>query len=92
MVASIINMSNSIGLAIGMGSQSMTGSLVLTLLLIMIILFAICMMFQLPIEVSGVILLPVFIAAGSYYSNLLAPLMAILLYFAVMISKHWIFR
>lgn len=88
----IINMSNTLGLVIGTGSQDVTGSLVLTLLLIMILLFAICLMFKMPIEVSGVIMLPLMLVSSSYYNNLLAPLIAFLLYFAVIIAKYWLFR
>lgn len=92
MAIPIINMSNSLGLVIGTGSQDVTGSLVVTLLLIMILLFGICLMFKMPIEVSGVIMLPLMIVSSSYYNNLLAPLIAFLLYFAVIIAKYWLFR
>lgn len=87
-----MNESETIGLIIVTGTQSVTGNIVATLLFIMAFLFVLCMMFSIPLEFSGIIILPYAISVGAYYSNMLGPLIAILIFFSSILAKNWLFR
>ena len=87
-----MNESETIGLIIVTGTQSVTGNIVATLLFIMAFLSVLCMMFSIPLEFSGIIILPYAISVGAYYSNMLGPLIAILIFFSSILAKNWLFR
>lgn len=87
-----INATESIGLILIAGSTNLTGNIVATLLLILAVLFAIAMMFQIPLEFTAVIFLPLCLAMGSYYSNMLGPLIVILIFLSTLVAKNWLFK
>ena len=87
-----INNSETIGKIMEAGTQNLTGSIVATLLLVLIVLLVICMMFGIPFEFASVILLPFCISVGAFYTNLVGPLIVILLYVSMIIAKNWLFR
>lgn len=87
-----INTTETIGLIIGAGTTNLTGSIVATLLLILLFLLAVCLMFGIEFELTAVIILPLCLAMGSYYSNFMGPIIVILIYASTIIAKNWIFR
>jgi len=87
-----INATESIGKILNAGTLSITGSLMATLLFILIVLIVLCMMFSIPLEFISIIILPFCIAVGSYYSEFLAPIIVIIIYISTLIAKNWLFR
>jgi len=87
-----INTTESIGTIIQAGTQSVTGSLFLTLLMIFIFLVIIGIIFSIPLEFISIILLPFCLACASHYGNFVAPVAIILIYVSTIITKNWIFR
>lgn len=87
-----INTTDIIGVIIGAGTENATGSLMATLLFILLILVVICLMFQIPLEFIAIILLPICLATGSYYSDFFKPLIVILIYVSMIIAKNWLFK
>ena len=86
---------NSTGLTgeiLALGTTSITGSLFVTLLLILAFLMTVCIMFGIPLEFIAVLLLPITLSVAAYYSSFLAPLGIILIYFSMLITKNWFFK
>lgn len=87
-----INTSDIVGQILDAGTQNATGDMMATLLLVLLILVVLCFMFQIPLEFASVILLPICLASASYYSDFFKPLIVILIYVAMILAKHWIFK
>lgn len=83
---------NTIGMILGNASTSMTGNLFLTIFIIIIILFAIALMFGIPLELTAVIIFPMIIAAAGYYHEFVSMAIILFFYFGVIIAKRWIFK
>ncbi len=87
-----LNITESIGVIVEHGTHNVTGSLFVTLFLILIILVAICMMFGIPLEFISILILPYCISCAAHYGNFIAPVSIIIIYVATIITKNWIFR
>ena len=87
-----MNWSQSIGQIITHGTTNVTGSIVATLLIVLIFLIIVCVMFGIPLEFSAILLIPICISMGAYYSNLMGPLIVIFIYVSTLVAKNWIFR
>lgn len=87
-----INATDTIGNILNLGTQNATGNMMATLLFTLLFLVVICMMFGIPLEFASVILLPLCLACASYYSDFFKPLIVILIYVSMIISKNWIFK
>lgn len=88
----LFNVTGQIGVILDAGTQSLTGNIVATLLLILILLIAICLLFGIELEYTAIILLPICMAMGAYYSTFMGPIIVILIYISTLIAKNWIFR
>jgi len=86
-----INASQSLGIILLHGSQNVTGGIIATLFFIFVLLIIIAMMFNIPFEFTAIIMLPLALACGSYYSSFLIPVVIILIYFSTIVTKNWIF-
>jgi len=87
-----INTTETIGIILGSASTTTTGSLFTTLLLVMIILFAIAFMFQIPLEFTSIIFLPYIIVCMAFYSQFVVVGGVIFIYVAIIITKNWILK
>ena len=87
-----INTTGSIGTIIAHGTNGVTGSLVITLLLVLILMIVIGIMFGMALEYIGIFILPLCLACAAYYNTMLAPLGILIIYFATLITKHWLFK
>jgi len=87
-----VNVTGEIGTILSRGTTTLTGNLTATLLLFLIILFVLCIMFTIPVEFAGVILLPFCISVAAYYSEFVGPVVTIIVYLSTIIAKNWIFR
>jgi len=88
----LYNTTGIIGQILNSGTQTITGQLILTLVLILIILMAVCMMFQIPLEIISIILLPFCIAVVAYEGTFMVPITLILIYVSAIIAKNWLFK
>lgn len=73
-------------------SNNITGSLFLTLLLIMILFLLIAMIFRLPIEFAIVILAPLFLVFMAATSSFLAVGGVMLIYLGIIFAKNFILK
>jgi len=87
-----INETDILGLILAAGTSNLTGNIVATLLLVLLFLVCISLMFSIPLELTTVILLPLCIGMGAYYSNMLAALIVILIYISMIVAKNWLFK
>jgi hypothetical protein len=87
-----INQTEIIGTLIGNATTTTTGSMFLTLLLVMIILMVIALIFSIPLEYTGVLLLPYIIACMAYYSEFVATGLFLILYLGFYITKNFIIK
>lgn len=87
-----INTTETIGIIIGSATTTTTGTLFGTLMAIMLILIAISILFGIELEWTAIILLPLTISMGAFYTNFLAPMGAIVIYLSIIFTKNWIFK
>jgi len=87
-----INESGIIAQIMQSGTHTITGSMYLTIFIVLIFLIIICMMFSIPLEFLSIIILPFCISIMAYYSNFIAPVGVILIYLTTIITKNWLFK
>lgn len=92
MVLTILNETGIIGQILVAGTNSISGNMFITLVLIFIFFLAMAMMFGLPIELTLMILLPLGISFALYTSNFMIILGLIIFYFAIIFVRRFIFR
>ena len=87
-----INETGTIGMIMTAGTLGLTGNIVVSLLIVLLFLITIAMLFNIPLEYTAIIILPLCIACGAYYSTFLAPTVVILIYLATIVTKNWLFK
>lgn len=87
-----LNITGAIGVILLRGTETVTGSIVATLFLILLFLMAVCMMFSIPLEFMAVILLPYCFAVGAHYSDFMIPIILIITYVSALMAHHWILK
>lgn len=87
-----INASSSLGMVLANASTTITGDIVGTVMIVLFILLAICMMFGIPFEITATILLPFCIVISAYYINFWGVLAIFLLYLGSILAKNFFFR
>jgi len=87
-----INETGIIGLVVSAGTTTLTGNLMLSLLVILIFLILIAIMFGIQLEYISIIIFPFCLACASYYQNFLIPLLVIIIYISTLVAKHWLFK
>jgi hypothetical protein len=87
-----INETETIGQIISAGTSNFTGTIVITLFSVLLVVMAIAMMFGIPLEFMAVLVLPFCLVVGAFYGNFIIPITLIVLYFASILAKHWLFR
>jgi len=87
-----LNCSQIIGQAISATTQDTTGSLFLTFLFIMLFLVVVCMMFNIQIEYTMIIVLPVGLSLMAYFKEFIGIGSVILIYLSILITKNFILK
>ena len=72
------------------GTLNVTGSIFLTLLFILLFLILIGIFFGIPLEFIAILIIPICIGTGAYYSIFLAPFGIILIYLSIIVAKNWL--
>lgn len=87
-----INWTESIGIVIGNSTQYTTGSMFLTLLMVLIIILAMALMFGIKLEFTVILVLPLVLGYMAYYSEFIATGMILLFYIGFLITKNFLFK
>jgi len=88
----LYNESDMIGQAIYFVTVNLTGSLFLTLLLMVIGVMAIFAVLRLSIEISAILIVPLLIAIMAYSGDFMAVGGAFLLYLGMLFGKNFFFK
>lgn len=80
------------GLSILDGLTTATGSVFLTLLIIIMILTVLSLGLRIPLEFTAIFILPLMIGVATYTSNIIPVLGATLIYLGVLLGKNIIAR
>lgn len=91
-IMDFINATGVIGQILAAGSSGVTGSVVASIFVILLVFFAISIMFGIPLEFFAVLILPFCIASGAFYSNFVLPIIVIVFYVGFLIAKNFLFR
>lgn len=87
-----LNMTESIGIVLGNATTYTTGSMFLTLLIVMLIIIAIAIMFGIQLEYTMILLLPLLISYMAFYGEFVTIGSVILIYLAFVFTKKFILR
>lgn len=90
-MAIFLNQTETIGRIITAGANNVTGDILGAILVIFIVLVAVCIYFQIPIEFMAIILLPLAITASAYLGGpFMAIVVCILILISWIIAKNWL--
>lgn len=87
-----INQTESIGIIIQAATQNLTGDIVGTFFLILLCIMALAIMFGIPLEFTAIIVLPLCIVIGAFYSNFMIAVAGIVLFLAFILAKNTFFN
>lgn len=87
-----INATETLGVIIKTGTETVTGSIFLTLLIIILVLMVIAMMFGIPLEFTAILVLPLLLACMSEYSDFVAVGSVFFIYLALIVTQKFIFK
>lgn len=86
---SFINQTGTIGVIYTSATQNITGSELLTLLGLIIMIMLFFVMFGLPIEATLILIMPMLITYGVYAQDLIGFLGLTLLYLGILFAKNF---
>jgi len=87
-----LNCTETIGKVFATGTDTTTGSIFMTLLVLLFVILAIAVMFGIPIEYTAVLVLPLLLAYTAFVSDFASILVITLLYLGVIVAKNFIIR
>jgi hypothetical protein len=73
-------------------TQNVTGSILLTLLLIISILLVLALALRIPLEVTALLVFPIVLVAGAYTGDIFGAVAAIAIYIGLILAKNFIIR
>lgn len=88
----LYNSTNTIGLIIEGLTTGSTGDIIVTLILMILLLFAIAILFGIPLEYTSIIVFPVIFSCMIYFNEFMLFGGVMFIYFAIIFTKTWIFR
>lgn len=87
-----INTTQIIGVILLTGTEQTTGSMVLSLGMIVLLLIAIATLFGIPLEFTAFLILPLLLSIMAYYGNFVAVGIVFLIYIALVFTKKFLFK
>ena len=87
-----INWTESLGVVLAHGTQYTTGSIFITLLIIMIMLIVFAMLFGIQMEFTAILILPLLLSYMAYYGEFIGVGAVIIIYLALIFTKKFILR
>ena len=88
----IFNETQLIGTILMQTTETTTGQMFITLMIIMCLLIALAFALNIKLEFTVILFFPLLIAYSSYYSEFVAVLGCALIYLALILSKNWLFK
>jgi hypothetical protein len=85
-----MNTTDGFGVLINAMTTNITGSEILTFTIMIILLFVICMLFRIPLDVSLILMFPLIFIMALYSSSLMVFVGIIGIYMAI-IMLNWLF-
>ena len=87
-----LNTTDVLGIIIGNATTYTTGSMFLTLLIIVLMLVVFAIMFGIQLEYTMILILPLLLAYMSHYGEFVAVGSVIFIYLAFVFTKKFIFK
>jgi hypothetical protein len=87
-----MNCTETIGILVGTATQTTTGSLFYTFLMILLMIIAVAFLFGIKLEWTMVIVFPLLLAYMAYYSEFIGIGVVILIYLIIILTKTSMFR
>ena len=87
-----INSTSTIGMILLTGTQTLTGNLFLTLMLIFLFLFCIAIAFNIPVEFTLLVFLPLVLSCMAFYGDFISTGASIFIVLSLIITKNFLFR
>lgn len=88
----LINATTSIGIVLGRATETTTGSMFITLLILVIFLITIAIMFSIPLEFTVIVILPLLLGYMAYYGEFIAIGMVFLIYLAFIFTQKFFIK
>jgi len=87
-----INASQTWGIILASGTDYTTGSIFLTLSILLVFLMAMAILFGIRLEYTAILILPLMLSYMAFYSEFLAIGSLILIYLALIFTKKFLFK
>ncbi len=87
-----INTTETLGIILGRGTEYTTGSIFLTLFILMLFIVAIGLMFGIKLEFTAILILPLLLSYMAYYSEFIVIGSIIFIYLALIVTQRFIFK
>lgn len=87
-----LNMTDSMGIILGRATEFTTGSMFVTLFIFMIICLAVCILLQIPMEFSAILILPLVLGCMAQYTEFIATGAILIIYLSILITKNFILK
>jgi hypothetical protein len=88
----IVNSTGELGIVIQYLTYNITGSLFISLVAIVLVIMGLALAFSIPLEWTMIIVFPIFLAVGAFYSDFFPILGAAIFYMALIIANNWFYR
>jgi hypothetical protein len=87
-----INSSQTLGIILAQGTATTTGSLFLSLFVLLAFFLAMALMFQIKLEYTAILILPLLLAYMAFYRDWIAVGTVILIYLAIIFTKNFFIK
>lgn len=84
-----INTTGTLGLILVTGTQTLTGNMFGTLMVLYLIIMVLAFLFGIPIEFTAILILPLTLGCMAYYGEFLATGSCLIIYMAFIMTKNW---
>ena len=85
-----INTTETLGIIIGTATQTTTGNIFLTLLILMLFLVTVAMLFGIRLEFTAILILPILLSYMAYYGDYVGVGSVIIIYLALIFTTKFI--
>lgn len=87
-----LNTTETIGIILGNASTYTTGSMFMTMLVILILIMATAILFGIRLEFTSILVLPLLLTYMAFYKEFMVIGTVIILYLSIILTKNFIFR
>ena len=87
-----LNTTETIGIVLGTATETTTGSVFITLLMVVVLLVTMCILFGIVLEWTALFILPLLLSYMAYYNEFIGIGAVILIYLSIVFTKNFIFR